>query len=106
MKVDIDFDYAEYDEEEWSEQLENLIFLCSTIEGTCPGDREFGLSSDILDNDIESAQTEYVMSLTEKMEKYTPLLELVDIQFYVKNDETCVTLSIEPLEDYEDEEDE
>lgn len=104
MKTDIDFDYTEYGEE-WNEQLENLAFLCSTIEGTCPGDREFGLSSDIVDNNIEGAQAEYVMSLTEKMEKYTPSLELVDIQFYLKDDETCVILSIEPLEDYDEEED-
>jgi len=104
LKTDIDFDFAEYGEE-WNEQLENLVFLCSAIEGTCPGDREFGLSSDILDNDIGSAEAEYVLSLTEKMEKYTPLLELVDIQFFVKDGETHAILSIEPLEDYEDEED-
>lgn len=106
LRTDIEFDYEEYGQE-WEERIKELEFLCSTLEGSCPGDRNFGLSPDVLDKISEEQQTEYVMALTEKMEIYVPSLELVDISFFTTEDGVSyATLYIEPSEeDVEEEED-
>ena len=92
LRTDIDFDYEEYGHE-WEEKIKELEFLCSTLEGSCPGDRNFGLSPD-------------VMAVTEKMEIYVPSLELVDVSFYTTEDGiSYATLYIEPSEEEGEEED-
>lgn len=106
LRADIDFDYEEYGQE-WEEKINELKFLCSTLEGSCPGDRNFGLSPDVLDKVSEEQQTEYVMAVTEKMEIYVPSLELVDVSFSTTEDGiSYATLYIEPSEaEGEEEED-
>lgn len=98
-ETEIYFDYTEYGED-WDGEVSRLSFLCSVIEGTCPGDRNFGLSQDIVDESIEDMETDYVMSLTEKMEIYTPLLELVSINFTCDIDgKICAKMAVEPSEE-------
>lgn len=106
LRTDIEFDYEEYGQE-WEEKINELKFLCSTLEGSCPGDRNFGLSPDVLDKVSEEQQTEYVMAVTEKMEIYVPSLELVDVLFSTTEDGiSYATLYIEPSEaEGEEEED-
>ena len=105
LRTDIDFDYEEYGHE-WEEKIKELEFLCSTLEGSCPGDRNFGLSPDVPDKVSEEQQTEYVMAVTEKMESYVPSLELVDVSFYTTEDGiSYATLYIEPSEEEGEEED-
>ena len=104
LRTDIEFDYEEYGQE-WEERIKELEFLCSTLEGSCPGDRNFGLSPDVLDKVSEEQQTEYVMAVKEKMEIYVPSLELVDVSFSTTEDGiSYATLYIEPSEEEMEEE--
>lgn len=104
LRTDIEFDYEEYGQE-WEERIKELEFLCSTLEGSCPGDRNFGLSPDVLDKVSEEQQTEYVMAVTEKMEIYVPSLELADVSFSTTEDGiSYATLYIEPSEEEMEEE--
>mgnify|MGYP001053766826 FL=1 len=102
LKTDIEFDYGEYGTE-WKEKIEGLRFLCATFEGSCPGDRGFGLPPDILDGVSESQQVDYVMAVTEKIERYIPSLELVDVEFTVQEEGVLsAVLYIEPSYGEED----
>ncbi len=104
LKTDVEFDYEDYGRE-WEEKIEQLKFLCSTFEGSCPGDRNFGLPPDILDGISEGQQTDYVMAVTEKMETYIPSLELVDVEFNASEDGmVSVVLYIEPSDEEDNEE--
>ena len=106
LKAVVKFDYEEYGKR-WENKIRELEFLCSTFEGTCPGDREFGLNPDVVDENPITAQTDYVMEVTEKMAKYMPSLELIDIDFEYTDDGILYpTLYVEPVdeEDLEDEE--
>ena len=46
LKAAVVFDTEEYGEE-WKERVKELEFLCSTFQGSCPGDRNFGLPAEI-----------------------------------------------------------
>ncbi len=101
----VEFNFEEYGEE-WKERLSELEFLCSTFQGSCPGDRNFGIPVDILDGSPEQQQVEYIMAVTEQMETYIPSLELVDVDFEIdKEGKVIARLMVEPsLDDWEDEE--
>ena len=107
LKAVVEFDTEEYGEE-WKERLRELEFLCSTLQGGCPGDRSFGLPADILDGSPEQQQVNYIMAVTEQMEVYIPSLELVDIEFKTDQEgKITAKLFVEPSEeDWEDEEEE
>ena len=107
LKAAVEFDTEEYGEE-WKERVKELEFLWSTFQGSCPGDRNFGLPADILDGPPEQQQVSYIMAVTEQMEIYVPSLELVDTEFQTDADgKITARLVVEPSgEDWEDEEEE
>lgn len=107
IKAAVELDLEEYGEG-WEEGLKELEFLCSTFQGSCPGDRNFGLPADILDGSPEQQQVSYIMAVTEQMEVYTPSLELVDTEFETDAEgKITARLFVEPSEgDWEDGEDE
>lgn len=69
-----DIDYEEL--EEYDEQLQCLI---STMEGTLPGSRGFGLDPDILDQTPEDALNLFAMDLQEKVEKFIPGIGIANV---------------------------
>lgn len=69
-----DMDYEEL--EEYDEQIQCLI---STMEGTLPGSRGFGLDPDILDQTPEDALNLFAMDLQEKVEKFIPGIGVANV---------------------------
>ena len=63
------------------QDIEGVQLLVSTIEGTIPGNRYFGMSADILSSNIEDAQNDFLICLIEKMEYFFPNLEVQDVEF-------------------------
>ena len=59
----------------------NLDCLYSCVEGTCPGDRSFGLNQDFLSLPLPVAQNRLSLEIIQKTEQYEPLVEVMDIQF-------------------------
>lgn len=61
----------------------NLEFLFATREGSCPGDRSFGLDWNALDKPLPVAENLISLSIYEKVEKYEPRVIVDDIKFDV-----------------------
>lgn len=59
----------------------NIKTLLETREGSQPGDREFGISWECLDEIQDVAECMFVAELTEKISRYEPRLELDNIEF-------------------------
>lgn len=83
MKIDLDhirvtFDYSSGEEEDIRRCLETLY---QTPEGTCPLDREFGLSQDLVGLPLDVAQNEFALEIIEKTEKYEPRANIKEILF-------------------------
>lgn len=87
--------------------IRNLQCLYSTVEGTCPMDREFGLSIECVDKPLAIAKNLYALDVVEKTEKYEPRVEVTEVTFEVDGDTLKPHVKIALNEDYEeDEEDE
>ena len=63
-----------------------LNCLYATVEGTCPMDREFGLSIECLDKPLPIAKNLYALDVVEKTEKYEPRAEVTEVTFEVDGD--------------------
>ncbi len=75
----IGFDYL--NEKEIEEIRRNLALLYETAEGTCPGDRHFGLSLDFQDAPLNVAINLYALEVIEKTEIYEDRVEILDIEY-------------------------
>ncbi len=58
-----------------------LMTLYATAEGTCPGDRNFGLSNEYQDEPPPVAESTYALEVYNKTEQYVPQVEVLDIEF-------------------------
>lgn len=87
-----------------------LETLYVTAEGTCPGDRKFGLSNEYVDEPPEVAKSTFSLEVYNKTEIYVPQVEVLDITFEHDRDgrmrpKITVGLSEEyNEEEYDDEE--
>ena len=86
--------------------MQQLNTLYQTIEGTCPMDREFGLTIEGLDKPPQIAKNIYAIDIVEKTEKYVPQVEVSEVTFEVENERLCPHVKIKTNEDYEEGEDE
>lgn len=68
----------EYELERYRRALETLY---ATVEGTCPGDRGFGLSNEYVDELPEVAESTFSLEVYNKTEMYVPQVEILDITF-------------------------
>ncbi len=59
----------------------NIETLFSTAEGTCPGDRTFGLKQNLVDMPGPVVQNMIALDITEKIELYEPRVEAKSISF-------------------------
>lgn len=55
--------------------------LLSTVSGTMPMDREFGLNCDFLDYPIDTAANMYALEVAEKVRKYIPEASVLETKF-------------------------
>lgn len=84
---------------------EQLTVLCSTIAGTVPLDREFGIDATCLSQSAEVAEALLSVEIMEKVEKYIPELVVNSVDFeYTTDGKLTPIISIGYNDDIEEEE--
>ncbi|MEK4247093.1 GPW/gp25 family protein [Psychrobacillus sp. FSL K6-2684] len=63
------------------EILRNIRVILTTLTGSVPYDREFGISVDVLDMPINEAKDFYIMECVTKVRKYEPRAKVKTISF-------------------------
>ena len=82
-------------ENEAAEILQNVRTIVTTVRGTVPLDREFGISADILDAPM-NRQTRLIGEIAEAIAKFEPRARLRRIEFVGnENGELNPTLTLE-----------
>ncbi len=93
------------DEEVINKYQEQLTVLCSTIAGTVPLDREFGIDATCLSQSAEVAEALLSVEIMEKVEKYIPKLVVNSVDFeYTIDGKLTPIISIGYNDDIEEEE--
>lgn len=80
----------------------NLLLLYETAEGTCPGDRSFGLNQDFVDRPISIAKNLFALEVTEKTEIYENRAEIINISYEQAENGNLtpkITIKLKDLED-------
>lgn len=83
----------------------NLGCLYGTAEGTCPGDRHFGLGQSFESYPLNVAQNLFALEVIEKTEEYESRAEILDISFGFEEDGSMtprITIGLKDAEEYED----
>jgi hypothetical protein len=78
------FDYLSATRQE--EMRRNLALLYETAEGTCPGDRLFGLNPGFQDAPLNVAVNLFALEVIEKTEVYENKAEILDIRYTQSQD--------------------
>lgn len=102
--VKIEFLYNE-NKRELRNILKCLKTLYTTVEGTQPLDREFGLKRDFLGQPIPIAQNLYMIEVIEKTEKYEQRVQVSEVEFEIDAEDGKM-IPIIRLEQREEEDDE
>ena len=95
--ADIQFDllgFEGYGQTELAEIRRNIRALLATPEGTCLGDRSYGISLEALDKPTEDARALLIMDVANKLEAYEPRVELVDSRLQYMQDGFTIWLTI------------
>lgn len=93
------------DEDVINKYQEQLTVLCSTIAGTVPLDREFGIDATCLSQSVEVAEALLSVEIMEKVEKYIPELVVNSVDFeYMIDGKLTPIISVGYNDDNEDEE--
>lgn len=98
----LSFNYK--DEEQIREVRRNLETLLSTMAGTMPMDREFGLDCSYLDYPISTAANMYALEVTKKVKKYVPEVGVQSVTFEYEDGAIYPTVTFGQADDEEDEE--
>jgi len=86
----------------------NLSLLYSTAEGTCPGDRNFGMDQSFEDYPVNVAQNLFALEAIEKTEIYENRAEILDISYGYSEDGNItpvITIGLKDADDIEDDDD-
>ena len=70
-----------------AEILQNVRIILSTIRGTVPLDREFGVSLNVIDLPQPEAMAAYRGEAVQAVEKYEPRVSVVSVDFKAKPDD-------------------
>ena len=68
-----------------TEVVQNVRMILTTIKGTLPLDRDFGLSADIIDQPIDRAQAMIIRDVYEQLRACEPRAEIIRV-FFQGND--------------------
>ena len=71
----------DYEDGEVSDIRRCLETLYQTPEGTCPLDREFGISLDFVGMPMDVAQNLFAVEITDKTDRYEPRAMIWEINF-------------------------
>ncbi len=63
------------------EVLQNVWFILNTLEYDCPLARGLGLSPEFIDRPIETAQALSVADVFDKIERFEPRAEVLEVNF-------------------------
>lgn len=63
------------------EVIQNVRTICSTIVGTVPLDRDFGMSVDMLDRPISIAQALFQSEVIRALARYEPRAHFLSIEY-------------------------
>lgn len=97
MNVSYELVGFDYQKKTDIEQIKrNLDCLYSCAEGTCPGDRSFGLNQDFLSLPLPVAQNKLSLEIIQKTEKYEPSVEVMDIQYSFLDGRLSASVRLEP----------
>lgn len=100
------------DQEAGSEFLEDLLeqamLLYTTVQGTCPGNRDFGITPLATDAPMPVAEQTLTLDIISKTETYLPMLQVESVEFSVEDEVLVPHVLLSLNEDYfeDDEEDE
>lgn len=100
------------DKEAGSEFLEDLLeqamLLYTTVQGTCPGNRDFGITPLATDVPMPVAEQALTLDIISKTETYLPMLQVESVEFSVEDEVLVPHVLLSLNEDYfeDDEEDE
>lgn len=78
-----------------SEIIEGINFLCSTPTGKYPMNRDFGIDQDLLDEPVTSVRSLLAIEYKEKIERYEPRVEVMDVYFEFDEETGALTPHIE-----------
>ncbi|MGL1931762.1 MAG: hypothetical protein OCC45_08370 [Desulfotalea sp.] len=65
------------------EIAQNIRTICSTVKGTVPLDRSFGIDVDILDLPLPVAQAKLRAEIVQEVEKQEPRVKVLEVSFKV-----------------------
>lgn len=103
----IDINNAVIESDRLSDDIMNCLnCLYSTVEGTCPMDREFGITIEAVDKPQQVAKNIYALDVVEKTEKYIPSVEVEEVTFEVDGERLIPHIKLKENEDNDSEEEE
>lgn len=73
--------FESMDEDALASIQRELATLYGTPEGTCPGDRSFGIDWSFLDYPLDVAQNMYALEVIDKTEMYVQGIEVLEVIF-------------------------
>lgn len=85
----------------------NVTAIIETPEGSCPGDRSYGIPQDFVSMPLDVARNLSALAVIEKLEIYEPRAELREVttQTDAESGRLINTFLIGPSENYEENED-
>lgn len=86
---------ADENMENLAEIVEGVTFLCSTTTGTYPMNRDFGIDQDFMDEPITAVRPLLAIEYKEKIERYEPRVEVLDVWFEYDEDTGALTPHVE-----------
>lgn len=89
--TDIDFNPSS----EVAEIVQNVQTIISTIKGTVPLDRDFGIESDFIDNPTPMAQMQLRVSIIDAISKYEPRAIVKSIEY--QQDSNALESILKPI---------
>lgn len=77
------------------EVMQNIWFILSSLEFDCPLERELGLNGSFIDKPIEVSKALLTADIYDKVEKFEPRAEIVEISFDIDYDTGKITPTVE-----------
>lgn len=79
--------------------IQCLRTLYSTVAGTQPMDRDFGIDASFIGMPADVVQNQYALEIIEKTEIYEPRVEVSEVTFVVDGDVLIPTIHLERTEE-------
>ena len=68
-------------ESEAEEIIQNVITICSTLKGTVPLDRDFGVDTGLLDLPVNTARAKVSAQFIDAIRRFEPRADVVKVSF-------------------------